>query len=330
MKFVKFKNSLIVKTNNSYVFLKVNNTDDGKEVEWITVRGNHIPIKKGQSKEEAIKSFIESKRGSGKGGKPSGIKFKEFVDKAGEKYMRALIERNGGKVDAKKEDGFVSGKIYAPEGKKIRGTKEDVFASFEVREEDFEDFVNKRLGKDSKYFEERSEGGSDKGNERREKEAPPKVGTVGFGKEIRRYFDYDKIPQQSKEKASDIYRKYQDVYHTIYEKGMDKIQENLDRLSIEYGDKVADLVGEKSSSAREKTNRMDNPPEEAGTGFFDSLFKSRYGRISEDKKEKAKEIYSEFKKEYSNIYERGMGKIHTLLDKINSDYGEKIHKLEED
>ena len=164
MKFLKLKNRLIVKTNNSYVFLKVNNDEDGKEVEWITVKGNHIPIKKGQSKEEAVKSFIEGKKGSEKVGKPSGIKFKEFVDKAGEKSMRALIERNGGKVEAKKEDGFVSGKIYAPEGKKIRGTKEDVFASFEVREEDFEDFVNKRLGKDSKYFEERSEGGSDKGN----------------------------------------------------------------------------------------------------------------------------------------------------------------------
>lgn len=34
------------------------------EVEWITVRGNHIPVGKGQSKEEAVKSFIESKKES--------------------------------------------------------------------------------------------------------------------------------------------------------------------------------------------------------------------------------------------------------------------------
>lgn len=32
---------------------------------WITVKGNHIPIKKGQSKEDAVKSFIEKKGGSG-------------------------------------------------------------------------------------------------------------------------------------------------------------------------------------------------------------------------------------------------------------------------
>lgn len=32
---------------------------------WITVRGNHIPIKKGQSKEEAVKAFVESKFNKG-------------------------------------------------------------------------------------------------------------------------------------------------------------------------------------------------------------------------------------------------------------------------
>ena len=39
-------------------FLSVLDVDD---VEWITVKGNHIPIKKGENKEEAIKSFFENK-----------------------------------------------------------------------------------------------------------------------------------------------------------------------------------------------------------------------------------------------------------------------------
>lgn len=34
---------------------------DADDIEWITVKGNHIPIKKGENKEEAIKSFFESK-----------------------------------------------------------------------------------------------------------------------------------------------------------------------------------------------------------------------------------------------------------------------------
>lgn len=31
------------------------------ETEWITVKGNHIPIKKGQSKAEAVKEFLDKK-----------------------------------------------------------------------------------------------------------------------------------------------------------------------------------------------------------------------------------------------------------------------------
>lgn len=31
------------------------------DIEWITVKGNHIPIKPGQSKEEAVNAFFESK-----------------------------------------------------------------------------------------------------------------------------------------------------------------------------------------------------------------------------------------------------------------------------
>lgn len=35
--------------------------DKDDDIEWITVKGNHIPIKKGENKEDAIKSFFESK-----------------------------------------------------------------------------------------------------------------------------------------------------------------------------------------------------------------------------------------------------------------------------
>lgn len=39
----------------------VNKSDDN--LEWITVKGNHIPVKKGQSKDEAVKEFIEKQQG---------------------------------------------------------------------------------------------------------------------------------------------------------------------------------------------------------------------------------------------------------------------------
>ena len=35
--------------------------DGSDDITWITVNGNHIPIKKGQSKGDAVKSFFENK-----------------------------------------------------------------------------------------------------------------------------------------------------------------------------------------------------------------------------------------------------------------------------
>ncbi|MBQ1758957.1 MAG: hypothetical protein IIZ94_04660 [Prevotella sp.] len=51
---------------NLYRNMVVDAKDD--DIQWITVKGNHIPIKKGQSKEEAVKEFFESK-GKSSGGK---------------------------------------------------------------------------------------------------------------------------------------------------------------------------------------------------------------------------------------------------------------------
>lgn len=39
--------------------------DKDDDITWITVKGNHIPIKKGQSKGDAVKEFFESKKSGG-------------------------------------------------------------------------------------------------------------------------------------------------------------------------------------------------------------------------------------------------------------------------
>lgn len=46
--------------------LAVLDADDTEIESWITVKGNHIPIMKGQSKEDAVKSFLEKKDGGEK------------------------------------------------------------------------------------------------------------------------------------------------------------------------------------------------------------------------------------------------------------------------
>lgn len=60
---------------SSYLIKHAKNAAD-ENIEWITVKGNHIPIKKGQTKEEAVKEFIENKNtiAGVKKGKPMSFK----------------------------------------------------------------------------------------------------------------------------------------------------------------------------------------------------------------------------------------------------------------
>lgn len=53
---------------------------------WITVKGNHIPIRKGQSKEDAVKSFIEKKGGKYKQ-ESYGKHYVKTGEKGDEKYV---------------------------------------------------------------------------------------------------------------------------------------------------------------------------------------------------------------------------------------------------
>lgn len=89
--------------------LAVLDADDTDIEAWITVKGNHIPIKKGQSKEEAVKSFIESKNGGGKSAEPKMSKSDRW-----EKYHREKgnIKEGRPPKDWKK----VEGALTAPNG----------------------------------------------------------------------------------------------------------------------------------------------------------------------------------------------------------------------
>lgn len=84
--------------------MAVLDADDNEIESWITVRGNHIPIKKGQSKEDAVKSFIEKKGGNAeKKSKPESKKDteKSYNDKG--LYQDALNELDDQIADKEKE-----------------------------------------------------------------------------------------------------------------------------------------------------------------------------------------------------------------------------------
>lgn len=127
---------------------------DADDIEsWITVRGNHIPIRKGQSKEDAVKSFLESKgseektvqsaMGYGWTGvklegkyhqyrnKEAALKFIEEAKKHG--YKESDMELIGFKEE-KVDNRSNSGKVYTKTMSKIRNfkAKEDGTYDFET------------------------------------------------------------------------------------------------------------------------------------------------------------------------------------------------------
>ena len=85
----------------------VNKNDD---VEWITVKGNHIPIKKGQTKDEAVKEFLDSKQSDTKDKSSEGEenknsqKIKDIIEKhyeddiISDKYVQELSDELGTKI----------------------------------------------------------------------------------------------------------------------------------------------------------------------------------------------------------------------------------------
>ena len=79
--------------------------DDANIETWITVKGNHIPIMKGQSKEEAVQSFLE-KKGKSSGGAKTVMK--PDIEKPG---STTVVSKGSGKAKYKVGDVTKQGKI---------------------------------------------------------------------------------------------------------------------------------------------------------------------------------------------------------------------------
>lgn len=110
----------------------VQDADDDIE-SWITVRGNHIPIKKGQSKEEAVKSFVESKGEKEKGG--------DYVSAGREKAKREAgheFKKRSGvgmkfteyepEFEVVRKNALANGNVYG--GKYTQKSKEEAYKEY--------------------------------------------------------------------------------------------------------------------------------------------------------------------------------------------------------
>lgn len=65
---------------------KINNEEKDEDIQWITVKGNHIPVKKGQTKEDAIEEFLDKQTKKQNDEKIKKIKDLQQQHKSGEKF----------------------------------------------------------------------------------------------------------------------------------------------------------------------------------------------------------------------------------------------------
>lgn len=160
--------------------MAVLDADDTEIESWITVRGNHIPIKKGQSKEDAVKSFVESK------------------------------EKEQGKSNGSKQTFYknISGKqIGSPKGRtfienEIMTEKEMAKRGFDPTDKRFE---RKELGKNEHhfFFGARFENAKPESK----KEYPAEFETVRKNAKANPYLYDLRYTQKSKAKAYEEYKK---------------------------------------------------------------------------------------------------------------------------
>lgn len=141
--------------------MAVLDADDTEIESWITVKGNHIPIKKGQSKEDAVKSFLEKKGGeektvqSASGQKWTGVKLEgkyhqfnkkedadRFVEQAKEHGYKESDIQLVGFEEEKVDNGKNSGKVYKNTMSKIRSFKADSDGTYDFETGKPKDYPN--------------------------------------------------------------------------------------------------------------------------------------------------------------------------------------------
>lgn len=105
----------------------MNAKEKDDDVEWITVKGNHIPVKKGQSKDEAVKEFINKQQNKSKDGERK----EEKTNKKNKEYdLQSTLEM---KIDSHYDDDFIT-KEYVNEMSELLGTKiteDDIWIAME-------------------------------------------------------------------------------------------------------------------------------------------------------------------------------------------------------
>lgn len=170
----KIKNHKKEELSTSYLNKLRKSDNPAYDFEAFDIRGNHLAlVDRGRAGSdvrvlnsnltgvnnmnwnEADHPRDDAGRFTDKGGESGELSYKfEKVKRPDGKeydYEKASFKYNDAEIDAiKRGDGWISGKIYAPDGKKIKGTG-DTWMDFETKEADFDNYI-KSVVKDSAFY----------------------------------------------------------------------------------------------------------------------------------------------------------------------------------
>lgn len=284
---------------------------------WITVRGNHIPIKKGQSKEEAVKSFIEHQ--AGKNDLPQGTKWSPTNTKG---------EGTGNKPSQKKEKyniqhgakiSDIEGMINAHADKKAYKSwkEEEEYVAEKLKEEGIYAYGNqikeamKNVYGDTYTKERKEESKYDPDFEVVRKNALAN-GNVYGGKYTQKskaeaYKEYKKDTESSKseskpDKAYNTKGLYQDALNELDDQIADK-QKELENIHLSMTENaeggyfdiasanMEDIEFVKGQLKELKKKREKLVGSQQATGSLRSKFSQKYDELYKDSKKDAKYNY---------------------------------------
>ena len=184
------------------------NEDKKEDIEWITVKGNHIPVKKGQSKEEAVADFIESKH-----------KSESKQDDKHESFRKSLSRTfsDYGNIERKKELTKRAEEYRKNNQSEIADLIQEQIKLNDKNHQSTKDFINKKIS-----YEEWEK--SDREAEKR---------TDEINEQIKKLKD-SKNPGKQKNKTQDFYEKE-------YQEALKEISEGRDYAQINFNTDISSM-----------------------------------------------------------------------------------------
>lgn len=255
----------------SYTAYKRQVMDADDNITWITMNGNHIPIKEGQTKEEAVKEFLASKGKSGEGSAKHG---------SGE--YKAKSEHLGGRINTNID----------PNREKAGKTKYDPSDDFATQ-----------LYKHKKDTQSKGEGSAPAKSEKKDPWTPKTKenykNEIINGQTHFTYTDPDGLNFRVWESSNDpgwkATNRETELFNTK-EEAINAAKATLKEDKLKYGD----FTNKRNKDFLYKRYKKDFPESEPEMG--DPNEAQRLSGIEKPKTEKHKDLRSAFGKHYDKLY----------------------------